>query len=320
MSRHAHDPDRHDDLDARLTAALRHRAADVHLAPRGLGDVRRRVQRRRRRAATVGAAAVSVPALAGIAWAATRTDPVRPTAGETAGDTAGDTADGLATTLSPDGTEHLDGFVSWRCESLMGGDDRYTYYDTCERVLGVEGPTTTVLGVPDPAAAPSTTLASTDPIAFPTTTLAPFMSWPPVTTTVEVPAGVLTVLVVDATGAGQAGTGCPTPEPSTCANPAEALSQMLVGNGIEYQVGLLSPDRTSPETMVMPVAADPESMGNASILASYLGVDGFDTWTASDWTTSAVSEDLALVVVLGQDWAEHLGLGTAAIVTTTTGP
>ena len=269
----------HDDLDARLTAALHRRAADVHLAPRGLGDVRRRVHRRRRRAATIGAAAVAVPALAGIGWLA-----ARPAASST------------APAAGPDGpvvdapTTSFADQAAWRCTGQTGADEQYSYFDDCEPV-GTSGATvSTVIG----------TVGGTTPIDGTTTTLpVPAGSWPPLTT---IAAGwVGTILIVDATGEAD----------PPALSPVESLESTLWAPS--YLVSLLVADRTSPETMVMPVATDDDSQANASILAAYLGVGGFDTWSAIDWTADAVPDDIAFVVVLGQDWREHPSIGGAML-------
>lgn len=57
-----------DHFDTILSDALRHRAAAASRPSRGLGDVRRRVRRRRQRHMAVGL----VPAVAGLGWAVTR--------------------------------------------------------------------------------------------------------------------------------------------------------------------------------------------------------------------------------------------------------
>lgn len=273
-----------DDLDAQLTAALERRAASVALSPRGLGDVRRRAQRRRRRVATVGAAAVSVPALAGIAWAATRPTPTTPAAG--APDTVSSDGYGIAATTSlpsPAG-------VAWRCTGPLGGDGVVSWFESCEPVADPAvisgGPTTTtdvVLGTPTPI----TTIAA---------------GW------------VGTILVVDATGEiSEPGSG-----------PAFQVQQSLIARGVPYVVEVRVADRTSPETMLMPVALDDDTSTNASVIASLLAIDGYDTWDASNWTTGAVPADLAMVIVLGEDWRNHPLDDLAPVMTsvpqTTLGP
>lgn len=293
-------PTSHDDLDARLTTALRHRAGEVHLAPRGLGDVRRRVQRRRRRAATVGAAAVTVPALTGIAWLATREPPstgVSPAA-----------APGPSTTTA----SAIDaGGPGWRCSSPLGGDDQYWYFGSCEQVDALPGeivtPLTTIAGQTaaiDTIEPPGAMDASGDGV---TTTMPPASldTWPPLTTIEGSP--LLTVLLVDATGEGRSGTFL---------GPVDQLGQTL-GLG-SYVVLLRATDRTSAATMVMPVATDAFSEANAHIVADLFGIGGFDTWAPTDWTTETVPNDLAFVVVLGQDWREHVPVTGALPITTTT--
>ena len=276
-----HDPDldgsRPDDLDVRLAAALRHRAADVHLVPRGLGDVRRRVQRRRRRGATIGAAAVAVPALTGIAWAATRSPATTTTAG------AG--PDATSTTVAADGAAPY-----WRCTGPLGSDEQGSYFEACAQL--------DPRGVPvDGASTPQ------DPVS-PTTTLLPTaLTFPPMTTVDT--NGHHTILVVDATGGtlGDALGPVATAEPSFPS---------------PYRIELLVADRTSPETMVMPVADDDETTTNASVVAASLGISGFDTWNPTDWTSGEVpsEDDLAMVIVIGQDWPAHTGASVATPGTT----
>lgn len=254
-----------DDLDARLTAALEQRAASVTLAPRGIGDVRRRAQRRRRRVATVGAAAVSVPALAGIAWAATRPAPSTPAAG--ALDTGPANAYEVATTTTgPVG-------AAWQCTGPLGGDGVVSWYESC---VPWDETMTTIVGP-----APSTTIEYV------------LGTFPPMTTT---SAGwVGTILVVDATGE--------TAEPG--AGPAVQVQQALWARGVPYDVEVLVADRTSPETMLMPVAGDDDTLANAAVIASLLAIGGYDTWDASNWTTGAVPNDVAMAIILGEDWRSH---------------
>lgn len=273
----------HDDLDARLAAALHRRASDVSLAPRGLGDVRRRVQRRRRRAASVGAAAVAVPALAGIGWLATH----QGESGSSAGSPPLDSLSGLAPTTTGSGQ------VSWRCAGPLGEDGGYAYYQQCDLVgPGMEPVLTTVEGV-------ASEIETTMPFAVGT--------FPPLTTIAT--GWVGTVLVVDATGT--------TVDGSTL--PAELLVQALTAGGSPYVLEVLTADRTSPESMVMPVADDADSQANAHVLADYLAIGGFDTWDPSNWTSGAtIPGDLAMVVVLGEDWPQHLTYSPNLPATTTT--
>ena len=71
--------------------------------------------------------------------------------------------------------------------------------------------------------------------------------------------------------------------------------------------GVLTATRTSPETMVMPVATNFDSTTNAAVIAGYLGVGGYDTWDPANWTSGAtIPGDLTMVVVLGGDWASRL--------------
>ena len=167
------------DFDRMIEDSLRRRAGEAPLVPKGYGDVNRRIIRRRRRGATMATAAVTMPALAAVGWAASRPEPAN-----TPVVALGQTDDSLfATTVPGPGT------ARFRCMIPAGTDGDWTYYEYCESVAaGIDGSVVTDTFVPLTTLVPPTTPG------YPVTTLVP-----PTTVGYDLTAVVDHVLFVDGT-------------------------------------------------------------------------------------------------------------------------
>ena len=137
------------DFDRMIEDSLRRRAGAAPLVPKGYGDVNRRIIRRRRRGATMATAAVTMPALAAVGWAASRPEPAN-----TPVVALGQTDDSLfATTVPGPGT------ARFRCMIPAGTDGDWTYYEYCESVAaGIDGSVVTDTFVPLTTLVPPTTV------------------------------------------------------------------------------------------------------------------------------------------------------------------
>lgn len=156
-----------DDLDRTIAEGLRRRADAMPASPLGFGDVQHRIARTRQRTATFAAAAVMVPAVAGLAYLVGHREDRPLSVGAPP-----------MTTVEPTTTTAPGPFpYGYRCQSLQSQDETWTYYAYCEPVT--------------PDGVPMTTTFVTMPPEFATTT-----------TSIE-PLDVLfggELLVVDATG------------------------------------------------------------------------------------------------------------------------
>lgn len=130
------------EFDRLIAESLEHRAGAVPALPKSYGDVSRRIVRRRRRGASMATAAVTLPAIAAVGWAAMRPDPL-PTAVGSPNGGDGDPFQTTSTAL---------GGAQYRCTGEAGSDGQWTYYQYCE-----------------PAVVPTTT---TELVNFPTATTA----------------------------------------------------------------------------------------------------------------------------------------------------
>ncbi len=170
------------EFDRMIEDSLRRRAGAVPLVPKGYGDVNRRIIRRRRRGATMATAAVTLPALAAVGWAASRPEPAaRPSVA------GGQPDDSLVATTVPE-----PGTARFRCMIPAGADGDWTYYEYCESIgAGIDGEAVAGTFVPVTTLVPPTTPG------YPMTTLVP-----PTTVGYDLTAVVDHVLFVDGT-AGQ---------------------------------------------------------------------------------------------------------------------
>jgi hypothetical protein len=137
------------DFDRMIADSLHRRAGALPAVPRGIGDVNRRIIRRRRRGATMATAAVTMPALAAVGWAASRPEPT-----STPGIAVGAPDDlSFATTVPGAGT------IRFRCMIPAGTDGDWTYYEYCESVAaGVDGQAVVDTFVPTTTLVPPTTV------------------------------------------------------------------------------------------------------------------------------------------------------------------
>lgn len=153
-----------DDLDRTIAEGLRRRADSMPMMPLGMGDVQRRITRRRQRTATLAAAAVMVPAVVGLGFLAGRRGDAQQAVGAPPETTI---LMATSTTMQPSA-----GPASYRCQGEVADDGVFTYYQYCEYI--------------DPAAPPMTTTFVTIP--------------QPTTTTIDPQLPDGTLVVIDATG------------------------------------------------------------------------------------------------------------------------
>jgi hypothetical protein len=160
------------ELDRLISESLHRRAGSVAAVPKSYADVTRRIVRRRRRVTSMTTAAVTLPTLVAVGWAATRPEPLSTITGDVPG---GPMVEPTTTIVS------IAVQGPYRCLGEGIRDGAYTYFDHCEP-LGVA---TTV-----PATAAPTYVTDTQ-LAYP--------SIPP-TTTMLSPDVLDRVLFVDASG------------------------------------------------------------------------------------------------------------------------
>lgn len=128
-----------DDLDRTIAEGLRRRADAMPASPLGFGDVQHRIARTRQRTATFAAAAVMVPAVAGLAYLVGHRED-RPLASGSPETTILATATTAPSLLSP---------ASYRCQGEVADDGVFTYYQYCEYIdQGVPPMTTTFVTMP----------------------------------------------------------------------------------------------------------------------------------------------------------------------------
>lgn len=144
-----------DELDRTIAEGLRRRADAMPVSPLGFGDVQHRIARTRQRTATFAAAAVMVPAVAGLAYLVGHRGEETVSLGSPAGVPS--------TMLVPGPTTTYGEFpYGYRCQSLQSQDEVWSYYAYCEPV-----------GVGEPMV-PMTTMYVTVPPEFaPTTAIEP---------------------------------------------------------------------------------------------------------------------------------------------------
>ncbi len=265
-----------DSFERELADSLRRRADGVPAAPLGYTDVQRRIVHRRRRTATMAAAAVTLPAVIGLGFLAGRnTGEERiasdaPPLGETTFPPF--TTFGVVPTTTTIVGELMPAGSTFRCQGPpIAADDVWQYYGYCEYVLSE----TTY----DPGLVPQTTTSVPFVEPLMTTTI------PPTTTTVEagnadgaIDLATLAeqVLVVDASGG------------------VASMTEVAALLGVTPRFATVA-TRTVDETMVMPLGADVTA---AFALLERFDVGGFDTWTP-DLVASAVPEGVTVVLVIG---------------------
>lgn len=275
-------PDPMDSFERELADSLRRRADGVPAAPLGYTDVQRRIVHRRRRTATMAAAAVTLPAVIGLGFLAGRSTGDERIASDGAVMFGGTTVP-VPTTSFPTmiATTTIVGAVmpvgaTFRCQGPpVATDEVWQYFAYCEYAQ----PEPVYDPAYDPGLVPQTTTIPLPVEPFPTTT-----TFPAVTTSLAPPPGstidpaVLTeqVLVVDASGGGA------------------SMTEVAALLGVTPRYAMVG-TRTFDETMVMPLGADVTA---AFALLDRFGVGGFDTWTP-DLVAGAVPDGVAVVLVIG---------------------
>ncbi len=264
-----------DSFERELTDSLRRRADGVPGAPLGYTDVQRRIVHRRRRTATIAAAAVTLPAVVGLGFLAGRStdDDGRIAAAGAA--VFPETTLAMSTTTRPVDapTTTIVGDVmpagsTFRCQGPpLATDEVWQYFGYCEYVQ----PETAY----DPGLVPQTTTLSPPILPFPTTTFPPTTT-PQVSVTIDPATLAAQVLVVDASGGG--------------ASMTEVASLL----GVTPRFAMVA-TRSVDETLVMPLGADVTA---AFSLLERFGVGGFDTWTP-DLVAGVVPDGVTVVLVVG---------------------
>ena len=276
-------PDPMDSFERALADSLRRRADGVPAAPLGYTDVQRRIVHRRRRTATMAAAAVTLPAVIGLGFLAGRSTGDERIATDGVA-MFGETTVPVATTTTFAGVmpattttivgEFMPSGAMYRCQGPpIAVDDVWQYFGSCEYVQPASEY--------DPGLVPPTTTGALSTEQFQTTTL------PPTTTIVEptiagsgssidpaVPAEQ--VLVVDASGG------------------VASMTEVATLLGVTPRYAMVA-TRTFDETMVMPLGADVTA---AFGLLERFGVGGFDTWTP-DLVAEQVPDGVTVVLVIG---------------------
>ncbi|MCX6519517.1 MAG: hypothetical protein NTZ21_02490 [Actinobacteria bacterium] len=275
-------PEPMDSFERELADSLRRRADGVPAAPLGYTDVQRRIVHRRRRTATMAAAAVTLPAVIGLGFLAGRNTGDERIASDAVmfGDTTLPVPSTSLPMLMP--TTTIDGAVmpagaTFRCQGPpIASDEVWQYFGYCEYAASpVYDPAY------DPGLVPQTTTIPLSGGPFPTTT-----TTSPATTTTLVPMApgstidpaVLAeqVLVVDASGG------------------VASMTEVATLLGVTPRYAVVA-TRTFDETTVMPLGADVTA---AFELLERFGVGGFDTWTP-DLVATAVPEGVTVVLVIG---------------------
>ncbi len=263
-----------DSFERELTDSLRRRADRMPGAPLGFTDVQRRIVQRRRRTATVAAAAVTLPAVVGLGFLAGRsTDDNGITSAEVSA-FVGTTVPAAALPFDAATTTVLGEFIpagsTFRCQGPpVAADDVWQYFGYCEHLQ----PETTY----DPGLIPQTTTSSPAVLPPTTTILAP-MTTPQVSVGIDPAALAAEVLVVDASGG------------------VASMSEVASLLGVTPRFAMVA-TRSVDETMVMPLGADVTA---AFALLERFGVGGFDTW-APDLVTGVVPDGVTAVLAVGTD-------------------
>jgi len=265
------DADARDPMDSfvrELADSLRRRADGVPAAPLGYTDVQRRIVQRRRRTATMAAAAVTLPAVIGLGFLAGRTTGDSGTATDRV--VFGETTVPVPSTSSPamlSTTTTITGAVmpagaTFRCQGPpIATDEVWQYFGYCEYAYDPSY---------DPGLVPQTTIAAPTIDPFPTTTTYPTGS------TIDPAVLADQVLVLDASGG------------------VASMTEVAALLGVAPRYAMVG-TRTVEETMVMPLGADVTA---AFELLERFGVGGFDTWTP-DLAATAVPEGVTVVLVVG---------------------
>ncbi len=273
-----------DPFERELADSLRRRADGVPAAPLGYTDVQRRIVRRRRRTATMAAAAVTLPAVIGLGFLAGRNTGGERIAADDVAILGETTVPAPSTTFPTMATTTIVGAVmpagaTFRCQGPPIVDDEvWQYFAYCEYVQSDPAY--------DPSLVPQTTTVSPPAEPFPTTTTFPTsMTFPAVTTSLVPSTGSSTidpavlveqVLVIDASGG------------------AASMTEVATLLGATPRYAMVA-TRTFDETMVMPVGADVTA---AFALLERFGVGGFDTWSP-DLVAGAVPDGVTVVLVIG---------------------